>query len=107
MSEQLLTAAEVAELLSLSPCTVLDRFQAGELPGFRLFGRKGGPVRFRLSEIEAVLGPWRLNGPGAGGEVSPTPTAHPTRGVVYEASPTPHGGGSDACSTTRLDRQAR
>ena len=64
MTERLLTAAELAELLGLSPSTVLDRFQAGDLPGFRLFGRKGGPVRFRLSEIEAALEGWRLNGPG-------------------------------------------
>jgi hypothetical protein len=59
MTERLLTAAEIADLLSLSPATVLDRWQAGELPGFRLFGRKGGPVRFRLSEIEVVLEEWR------------------------------------------------
>ena len=39
--------------------TVLDRWEAGELPGFRLFGRKGGPVRFRLSEVEAALEEWR------------------------------------------------
>ena len=58
VSERLLTAAELAELLSLSPATVLDRWQAGDLPGFRLFGRKGGPVRFRLSEIEAALEGW-------------------------------------------------
>jgi hypothetical protein len=62
------------------------------LLGYRLWGRKGGPVRFRLSQIEAQLEAWRVNGPGAGGEVSPTPTAGPTRGVVYEASPTSHGG---------------
>ena len=63
MTERLLTAAETAELLGLSPATVLDRFQAGDLPGFRLFGRKGGPVRFRLSEIEAQLEEWRVNQP--------------------------------------------
>jgi predicted DNA-binding transcriptional regulator AlpA len=96
VSERLLTAAELAELLGLSPATVLDRFQAGDLPGFRLFGRKGGPVRFRLGEIEAALEGWRVNGPGAGGEVSPTPTAHPARGVVLQASPTPQGGEENA-----------
>jgi Helix-turn-helix domain len=91
--EPLFTAHELAELLGISPATVLDRFQRGDLPGFRLFGRKGGPVRFRLSEIELALQAWRVNGPGAGGEVSPTPTADPTRGVVSQVSPTPHGGG--------------
>ena len=69
----LLRAREVAELLGLSPATVLDHFERGDLPGFRLFGKKGGPVRFRLSEIEAQLARWRVNGPEAGGEVSPTP----------------------------------
>lgn len=59
LSDRLLTARELAELLGLSPATVLDRFERGDLPGFRLFGRKGGPVRFRLSEIEATLESWR------------------------------------------------
>jgi excisionase family DNA binding protein len=58
--DRLLTAAEVADLLGLSPATVLDRFQAGDLPGFRLFGRKGGPVRFRQAEIEALVESWRV-----------------------------------------------
>jgi predicted DNA-binding transcriptional regulator AlpA len=94
-SDRLLNADELGRLLGLSKGTVLDRFEAGHLPGFRLFGRKGGPVRFRLSEIEATLEGWR-EGPGAGGEVSPTPTANPTRRVVLQPSPTPHGGGTDA-----------
>jgi hypothetical protein len=64
VSDRLLTARELGEHLGLSPTTVLDRFERGDLPGFRLFGRKGGPVRFRLSEVEAVLDGWRV-GPGA------------------------------------------
>jgi len=60
VSERLLTAAELGELLSLSPSTVLDRWQAGDLPGYRLFGRKGGPVRFRLSELETSLASWHV-----------------------------------------------
>lgn len=96
MSEQLLTARQVGEYLGLSTSTILDRWERGDLPGFRLFGRKGGPVRFRLAEIEETLQAWRLNGPGAGGEVSPTPTADPTRRVVSQASPTPHRGEKDA-----------
>jgi predicted DNA-binding transcriptional regulator AlpA len=59
MTDRLLTASEVAGLLRLSPATVLDRWEAGDLPGFRLFGQKGGPVRFRQSEIEAALEGWR------------------------------------------------
>ena len=87
MSERLLTARELGEHLGISTSTVLDRWEQGHLPGYRLFGRKGGPVRFRLSEIEEVLDGWR-EGPGAGEEVSPTPTVDPTRAVVFQLSPT-------------------
>jgi predicted DNA-binding transcriptional regulator AlpA len=90
MTDRLLTARELGEHLGLSASTVLDRFEHGDLPGFRLFGRKGGPVRFRLSQIEEHLAGWQVNGPAAGEEVSPAPTADPTRGLVYEASPAPN-----------------
>jgi Helix-turn-helix domain len=54
--EPLLTAVQVAELLGLTAGTVLDRFERGDLPGFRLYGgRVGAPVRFRWSEVEAML----------------------------------------------------
>ena len=90
MTERLLTAREVGELLGLSTSTVLDRFEAGDLPGFRLFpktdrrGRPTGPVRFRLSEILEALDGWRVNGPGAGRKCHPPlprtrPAAYPTR----------------------------
>jgi predicted DNA-binding transcriptional regulator AlpA len=56
VTERLLTARELGELLNLSTGTVLDRFERGDLPGFRLFGGKvGAPVRFRWSEVEAML----------------------------------------------------
>ena len=55
MTERLLTARELAELLGLSAGTILDWHEAGRIPSFRLGARKGGPVRFRLSEIEAWL----------------------------------------------------
>jgi excisionase family DNA binding protein len=60
MTEPLLTARELAEILGCSASTVLDKFEAGELPGLRLWGRKGGPVRFRESEIEETLTSWRV-----------------------------------------------
>jgi excisionase family DNA binding protein len=84
MTERLLKAREVAELLGLELATVMDRFQSGDLPGFRLYGRKGAPVRFRASEIDAWLdercrvrvegdnahgpAPSRRPGPGTGGQ---------------------------------------
>jgi predicted DNA-binding transcriptional regulator AlpA len=52
--EPLVTARDVAAALGMTPDWVLDRWQAGDLPGFRL-GRHKGPVRFRWSEIEAWL----------------------------------------------------
>jgi excisionase family DNA binding protein len=87
VSYRLLTARELGEYLGLSSATVLDWFEAGRLPGFRLGGRKGGPVRFRLREVEAVLETWR-SGPDAAEEVSPTPR-RPAREVVSPMSPTP------------------
>lgn len=47
MSERLVTAAELAASLALSTSTVLDWFEAGRLPGFKL----GRVVRFRESEV--------------------------------------------------------
>jgi excisionase family DNA binding protein len=61
VTERLLTARELAELLGVSAHTVLDHFEDGSLPGFRLFGghdklgRPTGPVRFRESEIAAWI----------------------------------------------------
>jgi len=59
--DRLLKAYQVAEMLQVTMNTVLRRFEAGDLPGFRLWGRKGGPVRFRRSEIEALLESWRMD----------------------------------------------
>ncbi len=50
MSDRLLTAHEVGEWLGLSSETVLRRWRAGELPGFRL---GSNVLRFRESELEA------------------------------------------------------
>jgi excisionase family DNA binding protein len=54
VTERLITARDVADLLGMTPGWVLDQWQAGRLPGYR-YGGKGSPVRFRLSEIEAWL----------------------------------------------------
>ena len=59
-AERLITAQELGELLQLSTDTVLDWFEDGKLAGYRLGGKKGGPVRFRLSEIEGLLEGWRV-----------------------------------------------
>jgi excisionase family DNA binding protein len=51
-AEPLLTAREVADLLGLSVASVLRRWRAGEIPGFRL---SANVLRFRQSEINAYL----------------------------------------------------
>lgn len=50
--ERLLTARELAETLGFQAGTILDWFEDGKLPGFRVNGRA---VRFRESEVEAWL----------------------------------------------------
>jgi excisionase family DNA binding protein len=55
VTEPLITVRELAGYLAVSPDTVLDWFEAGKLPGSRLTGRVGAPVRFRRSEVEAWL----------------------------------------------------
>jgi excisionase family DNA binding protein len=60
VSERLLTARELAEVLGVSAGTVVDWAEAGRLPGFRLGGTKGGRLRFRESEVLGVLEGWRF-----------------------------------------------
>lgn len=50
--ERLLNAQELAAFLGITADTVLDWWQAGALPGFKLNGRS---VRFRWSEVQAWL----------------------------------------------------
>jgi excisionase family DNA binding protein len=71
MTERLLTARELGELLGLSTGTVLDRFERGDVPGFRLYGGKiGAPVRFRWSEVEAWI---------ESGRFGPAPSQPPSK----------------------------
>jgi hypothetical protein len=93
VNERLVTAAELGELLGLSAGAILDRFERGDLPGFRLFGRKGGPVRFRPSEILDALDGWRVNGPGTAEEVAPVPHQSPDPRLTLAVAPVPNLGG--------------
>jgi excisionase family DNA binding protein len=52
VSDRLLTAREVSDLLGLSTPSILRRWRSGELPGFRL---SSNVLRFRRSEIDAWL----------------------------------------------------
>jgi excisionase family DNA binding protein len=52
VTKRLLTAREVAELVGLSTESVLRRWRAGKIPGFRL---ASNVLRFDPAEIEAWL----------------------------------------------------
>ena len=67
MTDRLLTARELAEYLGLRPATVLDKWERGELPGFK-FGRA---VRFDLEEVR--------DAGRQGATPKGTPRQHPTR----------------------------
>jgi excisionase family DNA binding protein len=51
-AEGLLTTRQVADFLGVSPATVLRRWRAGELPGYRL---ASNVLRFDPAEIQAWL----------------------------------------------------
>ena len=57
MSERLLTARELAELLGFSASTIVDWAERGQLPAFKI----GGRLRFRESEMVAWLEEQRLD----------------------------------------------
>jgi predicted DNA-binding transcriptional regulator AlpA len=52
MTERLLTAREVGELVGLSTESILRRWRSGEIPGFRL---ASNVLRFDPGEVEAWL----------------------------------------------------
>lgn len=56
--ERLLTARQLAEYLGFSAGTIVDWFERGEVPGFKV----GGRLRFRVSEVEAWLNARRVPG---------------------------------------------
>ena len=51
MTDRLLTARELGELLGFSSSTVQDWAERGDVPAFKV----GGRLRFRVSEVEAWL----------------------------------------------------
>jgi excisionase family DNA binding protein len=59
VTERLLTARELGALLGFSPATIVDWAEADKIPGFRL----GGRLRFRESEVLAVLEASRFGPP--------------------------------------------
>ena len=92
MIERHLNAAELADSLGFSAGTIVDWYETGDLPGFKL----GGRLRFRESEILDWLESKR-KGSSAGGEAPTTPSRRPTRGVLSQVPTTPIQGGERAC----------
>ena len=80
MSEPLLTARDLGELLGFSAATIVDWAEAGKVPAFKI----GGRLRFRESEVLAWLETQRAS---AGGEAPATPQRSP--GVVSLTPATP------------------
>ncbi len=58
--ERLLTAREVADLLAVTASTIVDWAEAGRLPFIRLGGTARGRLRFRESDILAVIASWTV-----------------------------------------------
>src|SRR4029450_6271169 len=84
VSERLLTAAELAEMLGFAAGTIVDWAERGTIPAFKI----GGRLRFRESEVLDWLEAQRV-GPGKErSAVSPTPSIHPAHRVVSRPSPT-------------------
>lgn len=81
MTDRLLTARELADVLGLSVETILRWVRQGKLPAIRL---PGGAIRFREVEVEAWLAERATPSRG----VSTTP-ADAARRLGYFASTTP------------------
>jgi excisionase family DNA binding protein len=57
VTERLLTARELAELLGFSASTIQDWSEAGKLPGFRVGGRRPSRILARRYLGEGLPGP--------------------------------------------------
>jgi excisionase family DNA binding protein len=76
MSDRLLTAREVADLLGHSPETILRWTRLGKLPGIRL---PSGQLRYRAEAIDEWLAARETQGAGTGDRESPNARAHAHR----------------------------
>jgi excisionase family DNA binding protein len=81
VTERLLTARELADLLGFAPGTVVDWAEAGTLPAFKI----GGRLRFRESEVLDWLEARRVGNGGGRNASYATPSP---KGVVYEVPAT-------------------
>ena len=88
MTERLLTAVELGELLGFQSGTIQDWAEAGTVPAFKI----GGRLRFRESEVLDWLETKRT---GTGGEARTAPSKCPPRSVVSLTRTVPLEGGED------------
>jgi len=79
---RLITVLELAEKLGMKPNTILDQWERGDLPGYKI----GRAVRFDLDEVLTSK-----HRPGARGEAPATPPRHPTEDVFLLPPATPEG----------------
>ena len=87
MTERLLTARAVAELLGVSPATVLRWTRRSELPANRL---PSGRLPYRAAELEAWLDSRGVeNAAGAGEAKRNNTNREPAHGVMYGVPTTP------------------
>ena len=91
MNDRLLTAREVGAVLGLSPASVLRRWRAGELPGYRI---ASNVLRFDPIDIDGYLAERRRGGRMEGTCHGP-PGARP-EGLVSLPPRNPAQGGNDA-----------
>lgn len=80
MTEPLLTARQLADVLGVSTDTLLRWTRAGEVPAIKL---PGGAVRYRPDAIEEWLDGRTTSRAGAAVEESPDTPGHARRGGGY------------------------
>ncbi len=86
MTDPLLTPAEVAELLRISPRALRKLRRRRPLPFYRV----GGALRFRRPDVDAWLEAMRVD---PAGQAAPAPPARPARiAITPEGKPLGTGG---------------
>jgi excisionase family DNA binding protein len=95
VDQPLLHVRDVAELLGLSTAAVYDATERGDIPGFRLYGRKGGPLRFDRAEIQR----WLVEICRVG--TVPTDSDNGPAATDTAPAPAPEGDASDAIGILR------
>jgi excisionase family DNA binding protein len=89
MSQQLLTARQVAALLGVCPETVRRYTERGELPAVRLPGTVRGRLRYRRDDLETWLAEHEDGGAGPRSAKQPIPAPPSPGGYTLPRQVTP------------------